>query len=437
MSKSTVAIVVLIALIGGLAYWAIDIKFKQVEINAGFNQEARRNPFLAAQLFMAELNPKLSPELENTNDITDKRFETQQGLDKLKQLPKVEDTLIITSARNTVTNMQSQALLQWVEQGGHLIIRASQEFNRQQKTSGDHILDAVDIRLHPFTTSAEDSNDENKDSEQESNDLEDLATTIGEQLEKMNADHLSCDAAEDVNLSSFPTEPDLADAQAHIKSPNILEYDNLDDAAFWTSDGYGPQLIQLNLGQGKLSVMTDMDLWHNRNIGCFDNAYVLQHLVNSHNSGQSGKTWLLYHEKMPSFSSLLWKYHRALIVSSMLLLFIWVWSQTLRFGPLKIINSAIRRQFSEHIEATTRYRFKAKQGEEIIDLVRQQLFSQVSKRHNDFEKMSQQQQIELIARLSETEPDQVYFALYNDFNSKPEQVIKQVQDLQIIRKQLC
>ncbi|MCJ8269170.1 MAG: hypothetical protein MJK04_07175, partial [Psychrosphaera sp.] len=226
----------------------------------------------------------------------------------------------------------------------------------------------------------------------------------------------------------------------------------------WSSDGYGLQLLQLTVGEGKLTVLTDMKLWTNSKLACFNNAYLLQELIRP-----GKKTWLLFHEDMPSLWTLLWQKNHTLVVSALTLLAFWIWSQTLRFGPLTIVVNTVRRNFIEHIEASARYRWhcfirnagkntgqddakdedsqSTGQGtgasEHIVELLRHQIVQKVTLRHPDLDLMNEQQQLELIGRLSDTEVGEVHFALFADIAVKHDPIVRQVQRLQQLRKQLC
>lgn len=254
--------IILIAIIVG--YFTIDIRFKEVEINTGYSLKARQNPYLALQMF---INRTAGLEDDDTQ-----LFETYHGLGILDDLPSTNDTLVITSKRHTVNETQNEQLQQWVKQGGHLVVRASRYVNRTTQKSGDKIIDDAGISLYEYlendTTAPtplgvtvrpkqDNTNNEDEDDSQdvgqgksenqdEQNELVDEFTpeSIADVLSKMNNRENACE--QNANVSSFPTQSNYPDAYAHIQSPDFLISDDNDNLQFWSSDGYGPQIMQID-----------------------------------------------------------------------------------------------------------------------------------------------------------------------------------------------
>ena len=404
-------IAALILIVAAIGYFTIDIRYKEIQINTGFTAQARNNPFLAAQMFINRM--------AGLEDDDIKLLETYRTLGILNDLPSTEDTLIITTKRHTLTTQQVENLQAWIKQGGHLVVKASKYINSQSNKSGDKLLDDAGITLYEYDkndTSAptalgatkvgngtseslietDDSNAGKEQPQHAQNDLVDeyTPTSIADEIAKMNEYQLTCD--NEANLSNFPTKPTAADAVANIVSPNFLISDNNDQLDFWSSDEYGPQIMQINQGKGRLSVLTDLDLWKNRHIHCFDNAYFLQFVINFQRPN-AGKTWIVFNEEMPGVHSLLWQYHRPLIFSSVLLLLGWLLMQSFRFGPIITQIQTPRRAFLEHLEAATRYRWHSGVHEKIIEQLRKQIINKMAQRNPLFEQKTADQQTNLVA----------------------------------------
>ncbi len=426
-------LLVLCATLIGVLIWLVDIRFKEVDVFVGEDLAARQNPYLAAQLFIEKSNP----------DMTD-MAESQRGLALIDNLPSVTDTIIITSVRHSMSERRTEALKQWINDGGNLVVVGKMLYNEKTQSSNDSLLDSYDIQV--FEANIEPDDEAPTEVEVTAGDLSDFSSeTFGEALKKA-VDKGSINCAKSPLLSPIPTVEGYPDAKANIHSDNILEYPDRDQLDFWTSDGYGLQMLNLTIGKGELAVLTDMNLWTNARLACFDNAYLLQELIRP-----GEKTWLLYHEDMPSLMTLLWQKNHTLVVSALILLAFWIWSQTLRFGPLTIVKNTVRRNFVEHIEASARYRWHCfirnagkddndqdkGAGEHIVELLRHQIIKKVTVRHPGLNQMNEPQQLELIGRLSDTDVGEVHFALYANIAVKHDQIVRQVQRLQQLRKQLC
>jgi hypothetical protein len=422
--KTKIAIALALILLG-LGYWLIDIQWRDIQINKGFDEAARKNPYLAAQMFLRQSKPDTS--------LVDKVVQSQSGLTLLDQLPTPDDNIIMTGGRYSMSERRTNNLIKWMKQGGHLIVVGKKLYKEGVQSSGDLLLDHFNISVLP----ADLSNDEDEESQEDEptakteEEPDTIAQTIAETLQQLSDDKaMTCE--QNPLLSTIPMWENHPDIDVHIKSPNVLNHPSYDDLAFWASDGYGPQIMQLKVGLGDLTVLTDMSLWRNRELACFDNAYLLQ-ILTSH--GQ--KTWLLYHQSMPGVMEMLWDKNHTLVISAIVMLLFWLWSQTLQFGPLKTTTGTVRRNFMEHIEASARYRWLSGQNEQMISDLRLQILQNVAVRHNDFAKRPVPQQIELISRLTSHNSFDIQHRLFDPIPAKTEQIITLVQRLQQLRKQLC
>jgi hypothetical protein len=407
-----VALLVIVAVL----YWAIDIKWKDIETNTGYGPEARENPFLAAQKLLEQSGVDV---------------ESQRGFALIDQLPHEQDTIIITSARYSLGERRTELLKQWLVQGGNLIAVGKMLYNTDNQSSGDSLLDSYGIEVHGADLSGDEEQTEDETKLDEAEEAISEAQTIGELLaEKEDKNNYHC--AEKPLFSALIFDINQPEINPYIRSPNILTYAGESELNFSATDGYGPQIMQLPVGKGTLTVLADMDLWRNDEIACFDNAYLLQILAR-----QQSKTWLLYQEDMTGFMTLLWQKNTTVVISSLLLLFIRIGSQSLRFGVVKREDTNIRRNFIEHIEAAARYRWHSGEGDQIINLLRHQILQKLSQSYVGLNEWGQQQQVELIARLSDVTPIDIRSAMFDSIPAKPEQCINLVQRLQQLRKQLC
>ena len=427
----TKVFIALVLTLLGLSYWLIDIQYKEIEINNGFDEVARKNPYLAAEMFLRQSRPQASE--------PNKVIQSDSGLTLLDALPSTDDNIIMTGGRYSMSERRTNNLIKWMEDGGHLIVVGKKLYKEEIKSSGDLLLDHFNISVHPADLSVdEESENETQESEDDEQtesktpeEEEELPQTIGEILaQTSNKNAMTC--TEHPILSSIPMWENHPDLNVYIQSPNILSHPDYDKLVFWASDGYGPQIMQLNVGLGDLTVLTDMSLWRNRQLACFDNAYLLE-ILTVH--GQ--KTWLLYHQSMPGIMAILWDKNRTLVISAILILLFWLYSQTLRFGPLKTTNNLMRRNFMEHIEAAARYSWHSGQSEHMISALRIQILQSVSVRHGDFNEQTTKQQINLIGRLTDNDVTDIQAALFDSLPTKPEKIITLVQRLQQLRKQLC
>lgn len=425
----------LLVVLAGL-YWLVDMRWKEVEINTGFNAAARQNPYLAAQQFLTQ--------------SADKKVQSRRGYTLLDQLPSTDDTIIITGARYTMSQRRTDQLRQWLEQGGQLIVAAKMTYDINQGASGDLLLDPLGIKLVEVTlrenTLEEETNNEfeqalenqqpneqqNQEDKSAGDSLSSELQTLGELLMENSQ---SADRCDEINLSATDIFMDGTDTaiSVFISGTKVLAYPQSLSGSFEPQpDRKAGQMLQLNIGQGRLTVLTDLDLWDNEWLGCFDHAYLLQNLTQ-----QSQTSWIVFDEDMPNIMTLLWQNNAALVVSSLVLLSFWLWSQTLQFGVLHQTATTVRRHFMEHIEATARYQWRSGAGGHMVTLLRQQIEQQVARRHENYQQLTEQQKSELIGRLCEVPAAQIQKGLFDPVPDKTDDLIRSIGLLQQLRKHLC
>ena len=142
MSRKQIIIALVLVVIAAMI-WAIDIKWKTVELNNGFDDAARQNPYLAAQLFIEQTASDDKTRTAVHNEIAESQF----GFTLIDQLPSTDDTIIITSGRFSLGQRRTELLNQWVKQGGSLIVVAQMPYDFDNERSGDLLLDPLQIKL--------------------------------------------------------------------------------------------------------------------------------------------------------------------------------------------------------------------------------------------------------------------------------------------------
>lgn len=101
------------------------------------------------------------------------------GLEVLKELPPSGHTLLLLGSRSGMTPGQARRLLQWSEQGGHLVLIAERLWDEDEKKSGDLLLDSLDIRQYlteDFDDSQDRASEETADADADEGSVDDHAT---------------------------------------------------------------------------------------------------------------------------------------------------------------------------------------------------------------------------------------------------------------------
>lgn len=477
-------VIALLLLLTVLAFQAGDLEWEELETDLGYTEEARRNPYLAAKMFLQQWGA----------DVT-----TSSGLRILDNMPNVSDTIVITSSRFSLSQRRSDQLSQWLNEGGHLVVMVSAVYDADTGDSGDKLLDGLGIYLaDPVEEESEysdegdnmspdayeeeafrenyydlqeyqsefeqehhrpeaeayntydgeidpeqrpkfsvDSDAENTDITEEisiDNGDEIVSRTLKEILSELGETTDYCnDLADLTQVSVADEEEDLA---AHLWGNKVIYYTEENELA-WAANNKGTQLIQISVGEGRLTALTDTGIWNNRRVICHDHAYLLWVLVRD-----GGKVWISFNESMPGVFDLLKKHAPWVLAWFIGLLVVWIWARTLQFGPLHASETNMRRDFMDHLSASARYLQRAEQGSGVLELLRTQILAHLKQRFPGFETLSLADQqgliVETISADSEKTIDliSVKTALYAEPPQQESAFIEMVKTLQRLKQLL-
>ncbi len=363
-----------VSLLAGLGYWLSQhLEKREIELPTGLQGEAATNPLLAAQRFLTITGIE-SIHVEETT-----RLFTRLGQG---------DALLISSDRQTLGQQRTAALLDWVDKGGRLIVTVA-HLSEEERPLQDPLLDTLELTLQYHD--------------------EDLSEY---------ADFLDVDwpGATDFMRIQIHSRYFLAGAQA---SDLTLEND------------WGAVLVRRQLGEGSITVITDLDFLQFLRIGEYDHAALLWYLVD----GQ-GPVWLLSHNDMPSLWQWLWQHAPEIMTAVLLWIVLWLWSRSRRFGPRLTEAPPVRRRILEHVDANGRFLWQQKQSRQLVTAVRNHLISLAANRHPGWGAMSHEEQAELLAGLSRHNRASIRHLLRETDIPHQHEFTRTIRQLEMIRKQL-
>ncbi len=124
MNRRALIVPAIVLLVGGCAIWLLHaLEWVPQRVWVGFQGEARRNPWHAAELLLARMGRQVQP---------------VKSVPALKALP-ADGVLLLPRRLGAVSVAEQRTLLEWVARGGHLIVEA--EAPRQP----DPILDVLGV----------------------------------------------------------------------------------------------------------------------------------------------------------------------------------------------------------------------------------------------------------------------------------------------------
>lgn len=236
------------------------------------------DPYLAAERFLREQGLQVT---------------RTQDLAPLSRVPPVDLSVMLLGDREYMSPSQAQTLMAWVYAGGRLLVTV-QGYWAPGRGAADPLLDPLNIRL-----------------------LDAYASAGGAPVSARTT------------LTAMYLESEQAPLLMGFAPGRHLE-DADDLAQSWANSPQGTHMLQLTLGAGTLTVVSDTALWRNRAIGQFDNAWLLWYL------NQGRHVVMQYREATPRASVLQQlATYPATLASAVLLCVLLAWATAVQWALLK------------------------------------------------------------------------------------------------------
>lgn len=356
----------------------------QEVIDHGPSPEAQANPYLAAEHFLRKQGLQVAH---------------ADSLDILPTLEPHQQSLLLLGDRSNMSPRQADQLLNWARAGGRLLFVAEALWDENTGSSGDLLLDRVQLRQFL------------------SKDLKQPASKAGKTpYPKLTRLYLEDEDAP--AYASFNTE-------FHLEDPKNL-------AQSWANSALATHMMQLNYGLGSITVVTDAELWKTPNIGRYDNAWLLWYLYSD-----TGVT-LLFNIDHDDLLTLLLRYFPQALVALAALVGLAIWHVAMRRGPVQAPAPKARRQLQEHLRASADFLLRRSGQRSLLQALQQDILRRARRRHPGFEQLGVAEQWQVLARLTR----QPTRAISQALSPRPKQRLssadfsRQVAQLQTLRNAL-
>ncbi|MGB2336765.1 MAG: DUF4350 domain-containing protein, partial [Alcanivorax sp.] len=236
-----------------------------------------RNPYSAAQRWLAQRGQPSERILSAA---------------ALFPLPDTRTTLVIDKHRGMLTHNQVNTLLEWVQDGGELVVEARPLPSLLEASDAtDEDWQDNDPLLFPLGITVWDSPVPSESIEEDP--VRDLIMALpvfvdsplqyclqsdNEELREGCA-RLVCDAPPEPPPLGLHVGDNAPDRRVQLFSDYVIWHDSWDDeegetphlkwpveVTAYADNDYGSQLVQLGLGSGQISVLTDLSLWSNERL---------------------------------------------------------------------------------------------------------------------------------------------------------------------------
>ena len=333
---------------GAFYAWTKAIPYDEV-VDRGPSPEALANPYLAAEHFLRQ------------QGVT---VEHANSLERLTTLPGKGNSLLLLGERSNMSPRQVEQLLSWAKSGGHLLLVAEALWDEESGKSGDLLLD----RLHIHQTLSDEPEEPAPSSKKPlKNKTQDLT--------KLYVDNETASA-----YFSFDTDFNLTDPRHQ--------------AQFSANSSRSSHLMQLDLGEGSVTVITDSDLWKTPNIGKHDNAWLLWYL------NQGTAVTLLFNSDFDDLFTLLMRYFPQALIALVSLIALALWRAGMRQGPTRSPTSNARRQLQEHLKASADFLLRRSGQGTLLHALQRDILRAARHRHPGFEHLDSAAQCRVLEHLT-------------------------------------
>lgn len=361
-----IGILSLLLLAAGADWFFDHHRWERLEKRVGASIEARRNPWLAAERFLQRLEVAV---------------ESLSGRRLLLQPPAEGGVIIVKRLGRPLAEPQVQALVDWIEAGGNLVLRA-----RNSDLGARALLERFGI---------------------ETGRLDWGESTLGDEADQAEEDRLA--------EFSYPDYPQSL--QVQFESDWYLQENGALRADLQIENFNGPQLLQLRLGDGRLTLLTEMEWMDNEHIGHLDHALLLAILV-----GEAPRVWLLHGGAQPGVLALLWQRAPALTATLLSLLVLGVWRLGRRSGPKLPAPAPVRRDLLEHLQAAAQYAWQTDRAVDLLADTRRRLLEYWQQRHPQLERMGRQERSAWLAERNGLAARELDQALYGEIETEDQLV---------------
>ena len=207
--------------------------------------------------------------------------------------------------------------------------------------------------------------------------------------------------------------------------------DTADEEDDYHYDEKREHLLYFDIGEGSITITSDNRIWENQRIDCHDHAYGLWRLINP-----KGRVWFLINQDAPSLAEIIWRNASYGVTAGIIALILWLWANSLRFGPVLIVEQTGRRSLAEHIHASAMLLWRKQQHPQLLIILRKEILEQLDAQHPNLDQAAGAQRIEFLHQLTGINHADIKQALFADALHHPQEFSVAIAHLQTIWKQL-
>lgn len=380
-------------------FFVYNLERVEQEIDQGFQKEAREEPFLALQMHMQayDIDVVLSGK---SKDLFEENVLTPIN-------PQNNDVIIFDTAEIAVSSELSNKLFAWIEQGGHVIVGLD-TYEGASTFVSNQFLRQLGVKTHDYDRELLDSDNN-------------VATVVN----TADFGEINVNVEDSLYITASDSENIIYSASVLSSAKNDEAIDQ-DQSHFYDK----ASIIQIGIGQGLVTLMTDVQIWDNYQIDVEGNAFYIHQLVKGADAIylMSFSEPLMWYSLIVDFSP---SFYWVLIFVSL----ISIWFFAVRFGAIKQVEDTVVTYFSQHIKIAGLFYWDTQQKQKLLDAVRNQLLDELRLRMSH-PNPSPASMLATLSKISSWPEESLKALIVEPINMNEAHFIKLMQDLQALRKMI-
>jgi hypothetical protein len=375
MSRVRIAqLIILTAVIAVFVWIANHTYWGEVEIPTPLKGEAARNPFYAVQEFAHVLGA-------NTE------------VDRVLTTPDSSAVLFVTQWNWGLSTQRRERMKHWVESGGRLVvdrslISGSEDF---EHWSGIGRLDEQEKKESEKRAKGSDEPEESDDGESEETAYVPARLQPCRMLDERGASGAS--APRRFSVCGIDHRSSLTSRRKPVWSLR--------------DDDTGMQVVRVRIGRGSVTLINGLPFRY-RDLFEGDHGALFVAMTQLRSGDE---IHFLSEQEQASLLALTWRYGAPAVALFLAFIALSLWRGSVRFGPLVAATETARRSLTEQIRGTGQFAMRFGGGEALHAAAVRALKEAASRRISGYERLSSDERVKTLARLTGFEADSVSAAI--------------------------
>jgi hypothetical protein len=348
----------LVVVVGIIGWWLHTHERVQRVVDMPRTGEARRNPLFALQVALQK---------DGIPVRARRRLQLFAEGDKEPAVPLApRDTLVLYNDPRALSRKEIDALLRWVDQGGHLIVRTP-PLGLLAKNSPVPLLG--ELQLLPL-----------------GKERSDCAEVKGAHAHPMDTEEATAEAAE------------AGDEGWGILFCGARRFTLIgaNPAYSWGDLQNGYVFARVSRGSGSVDVLADLEFLSNDELEQAPSFQLARQLLQPNHG--SGTVHLVYATQMPSLWATIIRHSWMAWGPLLLALVFWLWRRMQRFGPAFAAPALERRSLLEHITASGELAYRYGYAHLLYDAARNAFLARLRRRDPQAAALQGEPQLMLLAQ---------------------------------------